>query len=1459
MANGSENKNREVKSFLKSAVSATPAIGSLAFVAREMIKSGRMKPAKTGSLAAAASRAPSATAQDKLGKILASLADVNRDVGSTFGPQIPMDSFLKTQQGGEAARLAWQEAVHSVGGPAGKLLSFNEINEGPANNVYSAIQSTLARNQSRYIQKIAVRFRQNVKSFVRHQRITGTLPNIIHADNFTFPAALRNAELPPELQGSFNRIKSSLKNWVVRADYYTRPGWQERGLGMYDINFMSEHGNFSLHVPIAKGGMLAEGLTQSSMKVAREWQIWDRTSNTPQGPRLKAHEFLMKDFEESILPRIQAGQFKSPYQIQRAVSEMYEKNIRSLENVTNLPGDISHRGLSGYIANKAKEVAMVEYKGVGKPKLGETFASAFHSPSSQDGPNIMSSTGVIPATSPSNLASGVYTDLDPRRWTSTPEAMDLVRRPTQVLRNWIPTPAAMKAIMKTPWAIVETQGWRQDMGPYAGPHRETLYIDPDRHASLMEKFKLGAGESALLNTPENRLESEVFRAASQRLKSIRPDIQDVIKSGKIMPGEWIGQTLEGTPFHYDVGMKLTGARRFETKGAADFHTLMYEEYRTTAEHRKVFSANSGIKGMEHLWHHDKAFELEKTISKQTKNNRLITGYKAIASMEGLRKQPSAHNHQMMTAMMEVMNQRQAVRRSGKLQAFMRNPNVFMSYLSKKATTNNIYSHEAMTKSFIDFGINEARLDPSEFGAVFGTVPSVFGGKAAEMVPNQTYFQAMNTGFARGVSQVVFGGIKEETGAGALASVEPRMFQMLESGPLGSLGNDLSADLMHVLRASRPEAFEAHSALTQTLASIAGTTKPKGDVWKGEYSRDAFQSWIDKGGGVIKSKGMPDVFVPGTERVPQMGAFSTAGGDEVHSLSGPFHAYARGLSRADTPEARTELIDSLRAEIGLQQAPGGKGAGAFLRQKGMLGSRFFTAVSEAGGQSTSSMWSVGIPEKYAMDMFDEMAEMYDPKKVEAMRHRAMAGGTVPGMIWRHPITSPYSQVPVNMSILRGVSDETMTIPWFQTPVRLAGEEKATMRMLSPSVGMGQDFDADIVAARLVNPDLQEKMSKQFVHADNQATQAYVEHMVRMQLISAKSVGGKGAEDIDNFRKMANAARNLATPQEWVGRLSNQFSEVRQAAGQYLSGQNAADVNWMMNWLEEVPTSGKHLKVDIKSFLSDMEHGFRTRNDELVTGSLQNIFSSTSQVTQDLLTKDVAIEEGLEGIRNITGVKSFGANLRGVQLESTISNAMKALRDSDAAGSTEAFRLAMGRRQLTAKTMKDYLLMSGDLLAKRSGGAMAAVSTAAVTAKNMLMRAGAEAMEHKAALGLGFAGSLALATVLSSPKDTIGPGQDMTSTNIRRSSKAIKRMGMPPQLPPQSLGQPSVPNMMQQSASIAPAGESVRMSIRARSRGRIHGSMLGSRLGSSAGGNASVNVNVKDRTSSLSPHILANKLF
>jgi hypothetical protein len=1460
--NPNDKKDIKDASLLSAAIVSAPAIGGTAYGLREMMKQRQFRPPRETSFASAARRIQGfayGTGPDT--------AQLFHDTG-----------FLRTDSGGEVARNAWNLAMSSSGEPPGQLLNFtHDMNALPPGNVFAAIEQTVQRNTSLYMRRVASKFRRNVSAFQRHQQLTGKLPNLIRAENFKFPSAFQNSGLPTNLQPTFDRITSSL-GWG-KADWYSRAGWAERGFGMYKLSFRSGDNEFQMSLPIAKNGRLAEGLTQSSMRIAPDVAIFDPHSGKIT-ERLSRHEFMLRDFEQSILPDIKSGKLKTSWAIQNAIDEMYERNIYSLQNIPNLPGNLASQGWESYanVRSKAVDIRILANKRT--PKAGEAYSSVFRAPDSREFTAAMQAGDFFPATSPGNLAEGRVSTYDPRKWSMTPTAEDLSRRITQANREWRATPAAVDEMMKTKWSIFETQAWRQEMGPNAAPHFRTLYVNPDKRGSFLDKFGIGEGELAIHGTAGNKRALETFRAATPvRLKRVREDIQSLIDGGDIKFGEYLGETVEGTPFTFQPGMKLTGMEKFATAGSGQFFSLYYDEVVRAAEHSKGFM---GAKGMRRLMGSDQFFQAQKDVAMATKNSMLSSGFDMIVNMDELKKNPARHNTQMITELwnlLDTMRDRDFVRRNVKLRAFMSNPTgaagIFEKYATKAVAGGTAYSHQTFVENLMRFALVEGQLSPKEFGSVFGAVPHVLGKEGVRTAYNNLalnqfsfrHLREMHKGFTGGIAQTVFGGTKEDTGAGSLGSIEPRAFDILQGGHYGSLGGDIADDFMKRLAISNPETFMTHEALSKTLLSAQGKLPASGNIWdvamKG-YKPEEFQEFIEKGGGFVKAPGMPDIFVPGPNAAPSMSSFNTPSDSVVRGkLANIYHDYTRSMAKFEDAGARTNAFNSFLGDIAKEHAPAGKGAGSFLRGKGILGSRFLTGVTEAAGQRTSSPFTVGLPEHQAMSMFDELrATGAMHEDIEAMKQAFLEGKTIGGVVSRHPFIGQHSIQPVNFQILRGVSDPVMTLPSIAANIRLAGEEKANPIRLSPLVGMAGDLDADIYSAHLVTPDLSQKIVNQFTNASNEATEAYMQHMVRAQLIKAKAAGG-GAGELTTGMKTIAAAKKLATAQEWVGRLSTELSSAREAVGANLSGQQAADARFLLEWLEQVPISGKHLKdKDIieermSSFFETIETSLRTRNPEYMKSAVEGVLRNSDSVTKRLLTEDIHIAEGADQIRQITG-KQFRDFLPGINLAKSVDDIMSSLSLADSTGATEAAKFAAARRTVTQSTLNKYMDKMGVLLSRKEG-LMASVSSAAIAAKNFLGQAGAALIKNKRAVGFGFAGSLALATILSSPDDTIGPGSGFNEARIDRNpGRAKDRMET---IPPasQSLGAPTVPSMIANRSMIAPGSDSVRMSVKARSQGRVNAGHLGNRASMAAGRNANININVRDDSSSMNPHILANKLY
>jgi hypothetical protein len=162
----------------------------------------------------------------------------------------------------------------------------------------------------------------------------------------------------------------------------------------------------------------------------------------------------------------------------------------------------------------------------------------------------------------------------------------------------------------------------------------------------------------------------------------------------------------------------------------------------------------------------------------------------------------------------------------------------------------------------------------------------------------------------------------------------------------------------------------------------------------------------------------------------------------------------------------------------------------------------------------------------------------------------------------------------------------------------------------------------------------------------------------------------------------------------------------------------------------------------------------------------------------------------------------------------------------------------------------------------GNKLASVSRMNMAVKNQLAALGRGLIENKKPIGLGFAGSLALAMVLSRPKDVVGPGSQFignanVNMNVSKSANRLKPEDLAPQQEP--IGSPTAPNMMNQhTVRMAPNDSGTDTLVKAQTSNTINAGRISSSIGNfSKSGNVSVNIRDHRRNNS-SNHIM-NKLM
>jgi hypothetical protein len=1353
----------------------------------------------------------------------------------------------------EIARTAWIQAVQSTDPMAEEVLSFGgDLRAASPGKVVSSIEQTLQRNNSVFMARIFNKFRSNVSALRKHYEVTRKMPQFKAVEGLRFPAPRGMAinDLPAEIAAFHKRITKDTGitgTGTGMVKYYSRPGWE--GYGTYVMSFKRGKMPFDITVPVARGGMLMEGLTQSARRIATGVGVLDPMSGAIE--RLKTHEFYMRDIERSILPRM--GEYRSGWEIEKAISQAYERSF-ALETIPNLPEGRLSEAWKNYARIKGQAFRVVTEGKVAQLKPGELYRSVFGGLTEEQFKDVLGRSDIYPFPGPKNLAKNMVSSFNAAEWFMTQPDVEWAGQPRQLLRQWRASEKAVAEMMASgsaKWSIFETQAWKGFLGPHGAPWVPTIYVDPVKHGAILERLGLKEGEMLLADTPSFRRQFEVTgQPFPIHLASVEKGVAERIKRGAtglmaFSEGELLGMTPAGESIAYRKGMELLGLEPFKTVGRGEEFTLMYRQTLRPETAGKYF----GIKAVQKF---KDPWEIEKAVAEMTKGLPAAERYQftklegkvRLATTDALKHQ-HYKNRQLITGLwkaMSEMNIRRKYKSSSKAAAFLTDPTGFIGAMRGKYGTAAEF-----TKALEQFAVIEGGLPKGRFYSVFG------GGVS---------------GLSIGISQAIFHDPMRLTGAGVLGSVEPRMFDVLRGGQYGSLGEAMSAELASRLAVTNPQRLATYEGLTKTLASYAGKLTPGKtdalwDITTKGYTHEGFQKFIEGGGGFMKM-GARDIFVPGGDVLTP---FMTPAGKYIPGdLAMEYHRLARGMAQLHTQAKRVgleeadELVRGFIRNVGAQQAPYGSGAGAIAGGK-VLGSRFLRGVSEFAGKRAPGAMTVGIPEYIGYQMFGELENLpgMNVAEVEEIATRLRAGKSVGGMIWRHPLAGPYSAQPINIQMMKGVTEPVVLMPSQMIDVGLKNPIE-----LSPMVGMGMDLDADIASVSLVSPDLEKKIRKGWTYADNQYTQAYMEHMVRAQIIKTKAAGGAGALAASE-RKVADALK-LAIGQQWIGKLSLQFSATRQAAVQRLGGQQAANAAFLLNWLEESVLKAKHLPGEqvlggsFSALLGTVESAFKTRDPERLERVVQGMLEK-DDLSRQLLEQEVRIPKNIEAVRRATGVRSMKNVLPALNLRETTRDIMSATESAESTGLEEMSRAAAGRRPITPRILEKYLAFTGSVLSG-SKGVFAGVSSAAVRGKNFMASMGMGVLEHKKALGWGFLGSIAIAAALSKPQDLVGTGAEFVpgAKGLSQGNRAAARMSPEDVLPPeQPLGEPTAPTITSiPSVRILPGAERRNINISARSRSRLNTEDMVQRYQRRVNSDK-IHVNVRDNRSRLSSHEMADRML
>lgn len=1390
------------------------------------------------------------------------------------------DFFMKGE-GAKVAQSAWRHAM-AAAGPLEKqrYLSFTErlSTYGNPGEVYAAIAEHLEGNQSDITGKIFSRFKKNVDALEWHLRQTGKLPNLVTPSwEIT---GLSRGSLPPEKMGALwepiERISKSLDSSVLSQSFIRNdfPGsvstfqWRHKGMSI------------AFDLPISQGGTALMGRTLQTRYVSPNILAAIPTAEGFDLTPMSRQEFFLQQFETGgLLEKIKQGTM-SQGEINMAIREMETSIFRELETLPNVPAGLEPTWLKAYREFRGQQIDI--------RIMGETGARI---PTTEEYMAIMKQSGnLYGGVGATGVAKGRAQTYNLADLFPTPRYTAMGRVPQQAVRPWgyteealerafgtFEVPSKYKTLTETvtgPSASLEVFDTQARKAYARAPYLTTVYVDPERYKRQLEKMGLQEGEALMSYRAKGILQQEYLEGT--HLTAVDREVIEAIQAGKpVTPGAIIGrhaETGELVRAPARVEGKLIGAELFKSRSRGDFATIWQVNQHRFRQYEKWFGDLKAL-----------ARFVEERMFNYGTREFLGTGVEAdvVAKWDDLVKDPAKLHKQILTGL--HMHGRYKTDRGTFASRFLQEPLAMAAEWEAGTESSRAFVQKAMR-----LALEEFKFTPTEFGDVFGAVPAAFGGKEASQIAKEVGASAlarkqMFQGRAIGAAQLTWGGLLE--GVGGLGSIEPRVFDILAGAPYqgAPFAKEMADDLARRVALTSPERVKAFESITKTLSSMQGlTAMPEGAAFwdpdpavRGAYTKDAFQGWLEGGGGWLKmGADLPAVYVPGAE-IQAMRPHETAAGTKLSGyLPDIYHNLAEQAGRLEAGQITKEQMQShlrtAQADLAAHAAPGGKGIGGFLRGK-VLGSRYLTAVSALEDYVPTELDEVGVSKSHLRDMFQEMKRsgLYTSDELEAIWKGYKETGRMRGMVSRHPFIGAFSMQPVWFKGIE-TAEDSIAVAEKKVSMRI-GREKVTMN-LSTMLGMAADKDADALSAFLVSPRTAKKLEKYMANAGNEYQVAYAQHQLRLQLIKAKKAAGEmtlAQIEKDLYGDVAK----LGIIQKQVPFLSTEMTTARRAALQNMKGQKLANAQFLLEWLEQTPISGKHIpgsqtisfEAQMDAIRAAFSRGRSATNTETTKAAVTSLVGEVQEIVKEGSLGRRLFSESLP--INMTGAEraevkrtlgfDIGETLRGMNLTETVTDIFKSMQKFEQEGALEKARLisGTGKKLWGPQAIKQFL----QTVSFSGGHAMGEAVGARGIVDNLLGSAGQSIIRHHKPIGFGIAGAIALSLALSSPNETVGSGRGMLARAKMNMSRSADRIDSGDMQTQHQMGSPSAPGMMHQNSTSIAGPPRYRTHVRARSNFTVTPSSIISQIGGVTGGGSSANLSIRDSRSSTNPHSLMDKIF
>jgi hypothetical protein len=699
---------------------------------------------------------------------------------------------------------------------------------------------------------------------------------------------------------------------------------------------------------------------------------------------------------------------------------------------------------------------------------------------------------------------------------------------------------------------------------------------------------------------------------------------------------------------------------------------------------------------------------------------------------------------------------------------------------------------------------------------------------------------------------------KRAGAGRRVALGEKMFQSLGAAPLG---HEIQADITHRLMRQYPEKLIEKNLLYEALDDLIHLNMKQNSVAASKVGEEILER-----GGVLRVGELADITIPSFKQLDILAEYGGAGRtgiygglrDQYKSLIGA----AQALEAGDIPtDAAMSRIEDLRSTLSRATARSITGPTGMVSQK-LPGSARLAAVSADQLGLSLPPRTVGITEKYASRMFEDLSKLYEPSAIAPMRARFGEGKAIAGFMGKGISFGEAS--PVMFQKIAG-EDAIIAMNQKAYQVRAAlrsGSEYWNSPIRMSSLGtMTGAVDGDVISAVMAGPQVEQRLGLH-IAAGEETARIMEQHTIRSQALKAKAVESGALSVYD-------AIAAGVVPEKPGRQILGSIDTARAAlanTGKKLSVQAMSDATTLLDWIENASMNTKTargLEAISEGGALDLAQSLK---EGITYREADRIAATARSALEMRIAGSSAMKEGMQtAMENLATGEITQRTIPALDIKGASENIVTALKAQDASnlGSVSAGRqreiLQGARPATTSREVRQVLGGEGALgspfsaFFSKSGQFKASMSKRAMSIANQIGAAGRSILPHAKPLAIGFGATLALSAALSDPPRSLEPGRAAPpQADMRRSTEHVS----PDNIHPSSSisGAPTM-RTLEGSANTSRITSGSKITVSGRSSGPVNYPGISEQVSQVLDGNTGVNSTISDQKSSMSAQRIA----